>query len=296
MNKKNVFINPNLKTPITYYGGKQQLLKVILPLIPEHNVYSEAFLGGGAVFWAKKPSRVEFLNDHNGEVINFYRVLKHNYPALKHEIDATLHSEFQQKEAKAIYKNPAGHSDVKRAWALWVLSHQSFYAILDGTWKCSRERSFGDQLHGRTLAFAEEYAKRLEHASIFCRDALSVIQRSDTEHTFHYVDPPYYQADMGHYAGYTKEDFVALLEVLSTLKGKFMLSSYPSDVLSEYATRNNWNLREYIMPRSAGGGKKTEVITMNYTVEQQPIIELKQEKKHGQAFSANEYEEYAMAA
>ncbi len=44
----------NLKTPITYYGGKQRMLKYILPLIPKHNVYTECFAGGLAVFFAKQ--------------------------------------------------------------------------------------------------------------------------------------------------------------------------------------------------------------------------------------------------
>lgn len=39
-----------MKTPITYYGGKQMMAKHILPLIPEHHIYSEAFFGGGAIF------------------------------------------------------------------------------------------------------------------------------------------------------------------------------------------------------------------------------------------------------
>ena len=128
-----------MKTPITYYGGKQKMLGTILPLIPEHKIYTEAFFGGGAVFWAKQPARVEFINDHNAEVINFYRVLKNDFAALKREIDATLHSEGMQKEAKAIYRNPSGYSAVKRAWALWVLSHQSFYAILCDSWKYEKK-------------------------------------------------------------------------------------------------------------------------------------------------------------
>jgi len=87
-----------LKTPITYWGGKQKMLDYILPLIPKHGIYTEAFFGGGAVFWAKEPAKVEFINDKNAEVINFYRVLKQDFIKLKKEIDVTLHSEFQQKK------------------------------------------------------------------------------------------------------------------------------------------------------------------------------------------------------
>ena len=42
-------IKPKMKTPISYYGGKQSLLKHILPLIPKHKIYVEPFFGGGAV-------------------------------------------------------------------------------------------------------------------------------------------------------------------------------------------------------------------------------------------------------
>ena len=60
--------NTGLKTPISYYGGKQKMLKHILPLIPQHHLYVEPFFGGGAVFWAKEPCEVEIINDYNDNV------------------------------------------------------------------------------------------------------------------------------------------------------------------------------------------------------------------------------------
>ena len=255
-----------MKTPITYWGGKQKMLKYILPLIPEHSIYTEAFFGGGAVFWAKEPAKVEFINDKNAEVINFYRVLKQDFPKLKKEIDVTLHSEFQQKQAKVIYLNPGGQDEIKRAWAVWVLSHQSFYSILDNTWKCSKTRATGSQIQVRKELFTDIYSKRLERTSIFCRDALDVIRKADHEDAFHYIDPPYFNADMGHYGGYTFDDFEKLLQLLTTVRGKFMLSSYPSDILSVYAEKAGWNMIELNLLRTAGGGRKVEMLTINYEV------------------------------
>ena len=108
------------------------------------------------------------------------------------------------------------------------------------------------------------YARRLERTSIFCRDAVSVIESTDTPTTFYYCDPPYFNADMGHYSGYTQEDFKRLLNALSKVKGKFLISSYPSDILHEYIAINGWRTREIEMQRSAGGGRKVEVFTWNY--------------------------------
>ena len=91
-----------------------------------------------------------------------------------------------------------------------------------------------------------------------------MIVSTDSEDTFHYIDPPYYNSDLGHYKGYTKDDFENLLKVLSGIKGKFMLSSYPSELIDQYIDQNGWNTIEIEMQRSAGGGRKTEVITIKY--------------------------------
>ena len=80
----------------------------------------------------------------------------------------------------------------------------------------------------------------------------------------YYIDPPYFNANMGDYEGYTKMDFETLFQLLSTLKGKFMLSSYPSEILSEYTAQHGWKMIEFELPRSASGGRKVEVLTMNY--------------------------------
>jgi len=65
-----------MKPPVSYYGGKQNMTKEILSLIPKHKIYIEPFFGGGAIFFTKEPSEVEIINDLNSYVINFYNVCK----------------------------------------------------------------------------------------------------------------------------------------------------------------------------------------------------------------------------
>lgn len=105
------------KTPITYYGGKQKMVKEILPLIPPHEIYVEPFCGGAAVFWAKEPVRNETLNDLNGEVSNFYKVLKTDFSALQELVQVTMHSRQEYQDALVIYKHPHLFDELKRAWA-----------------------------------------------------------------------------------------------------------------------------------------------------------------------------------
>ena len=59
-----------MKTPITYYGGKQILTHEILELMPAHKIYVEPFFGGGAIFFAKGSSFLEVINDTNDLLIN----------------------------------------------------------------------------------------------------------------------------------------------------------------------------------------------------------------------------------
>ncbi len=88
-----------MRTPITYYGGKQTMLKHIMPLIPKHEIYVESFAGGAAVFFAKQPSQMDVINDLNGELINFYHTVVSNFDELKREVDRTLHSRTQHETA-----------------------------------------------------------------------------------------------------------------------------------------------------------------------------------------------------
>jgi DNA adenine methylase len=104
-----------MRTPISYYGGKQTLSAIILGLIPEHRIYCEPFLGGAAIFFAKKPSKVEIINDTNCELINFYEVLKHDFTSIEKEIAISLHSRKKHRQAEVIYANPDMFDRIKRA-------------------------------------------------------------------------------------------------------------------------------------------------------------------------------------
>jgi len=104
-----------MKTPITYYGGKQKLASLIIGMIPEHKVYCEPFFGGGAVFFAKMPSFLECINDINEVLMTFYKVCmcEESFLKLQQLVVTTLHSESEWKRAKRIYAHPEGNDDIE---------------------------------------------------------------------------------------------------------------------------------------------------------------------------------------
>lgn len=259
-----------LKTPITYYGGKQKLVPFILQHIPAHKLYCEPFSGGAAVFFGKQPSEIEVVNDTNRELINFYKVSRDQFQKLTDQIKSTLHSRSLHHDAWVIYTNPHLHDEIRRAWAVWVLSSQSFCAQLDGSFGFDKtEQHTTRGIVNKIKRFTEEITVRLQNTQLECADALYIIRSRDTTNTFFYCDPPYFNSDMGHYDGYSEEDFENLLIVLSKIKGKFMLSSYPSPLIQRYAKKHNWGMwkQEQGISVNAKSGyqkRKIEVITTNY--------------------------------
>ncbi|NNV54513.1 DNA adenine methylase [Limnovirga soli] len=262
-----------LKTPITYYGGKQRMLPYLLEKKPEsYTLYNEPFCGGAAFFFALPPASVEVLNDTNKELINFYRVIQTRFTEVEKMISVTLHSRALHRDASVVYNNPHLFDEVKRAWALWVLSAQSFSAMLDGSWGYDKQENRTSKLlQTRKDRFTFELAERLQNVQLECSDAIYIIESRDTPTSFHYVDPPYIGSDCGHYDGYTDDDFERLLQSLSRVKGKFLLSSYPGKLLNKYAAKHGWHMwsveqKVSVNAKSGYLKRKVEVLTANYPI------------------------------
>lgn len=260
-----------MKTPIVYYGGKQRLLTVILKLIPEHEIYCEPFVGGGAVFMGKDRVRTEIINDIDAMISIFYVQLRDNYAELKEKIDRTLYDRSIHRVALSIRKIPHLFSDLQIAWAFFVLSSVGFSGALD-SFGCYTRGTKAQTHENRKLLLNEELYKRFEGVQIENADALEVIRRRDTKDTFFYLDPPYIDTVQSHYRGYTEEDYRNLLELLATLKGQFLLSSFPSDILEKYTRKFGWHtiMVEQTKPASCNPDgtkkRKTEVLTANYPI------------------------------
>ncbi len=260
------------KTPITYYGGKLNLLSEILPLIPQHRIYTEAFFGGGAVFFAKEPVESEVINDTNNMVVNFYEIVRTDFDNLKAKIEATLFSRATYSVANTIYRMPHLFGKLQLAWAFYVATNMGFSCQI-GSWGYDKYGKRVKAFQNKKLLFNNDVFKRLENVQIENNDANRVIQSRDMEDAFHYVDPPYINVNQGHYGGYTEDDYRQLLNTLSNIKGKFLLSSYPSKILSEYSKKQGWTIKTFDKPLSARKavegkalGRNTEVLIANYTI------------------------------
>lgn len=260
---------------ITYYGGKTLMLPIILPRIPEHLTYTESFAGGLSVYFAKKPAKCEIINDIDGHVVNFYEVYRSRPYHLNRLIQESLLSRSQHKKAMHILKDYTKYSKIQRAWAFWFLCKTSFNGDFEGNIKFSKNasRSYSWLKNAKDRFINAERIKRLENTQIESRDASKILKTYDSYTAFHYIDPPYINADQGHYSGYTEDMFNNMVINLDLLTGKFLMSCYLTESVKDIGSDNNWNIElfEKLSAASAHHGKlkkKVECLVSNYKLPQ----------------------------
>lgn len=225
-------------SPIRWYGGKGNLAARLLPLIPESRVYCEPYFGAGSIFWRKRPSPVEVVNDLDGNLINMMRAIQdpRRFRRLRLRLAATLYSRSEFCEALRIL---AEDPDLDaRAWAFYVSMNQGFSGVAEtvGNWG----RVFGSRRGMAETASKwwtrfdalPAWHKRIARAQIDNRDALDVIRYWDSSETTFYIDPPYMAGTRASgsrsvYAHECGDDHHEnLVALLLTLYGRVVLSGY----------------------------------------------------------------------
>ncbi len=256
------------KTPLRYYGGKSKMIKHLLPLIPPHQIYIEPFIGGGALFWVKPPSQREIINDISKPLMNFYRTLRDKFSQLTPLIEQTSYARSTYYYALSIYHKLQLFSKVEQAWAIWTLLSQGHSGIIRA-WGYDKQGSSNRSFFTRKKRFSKILSSRLKGVTILNKDGLNVISRYDSPNNFFYCDPPYFNSLQAHYKGYGKEDFKQLLNTLASIKGRFLLSAYPSPLLESYIIQYRWSYTTIEMNMIANKfvtkkKKKVEVLVWNY--------------------------------
>jgi DNA adenine methylase len=224
--------------PLRYTGGKWRLADWIISHFPAHDCYCEPFCGGASIFFRKEPSKIEVLNDLNGDLVNFFRVLRTRTEDLVREIDLTP---FSREEYELAYE-PC-EDELERARRFYVCCYQSFGSFSGRRtgWRHMKNWKRGSSITNEwaRLKGLHMAAARLKQAQIEALPAVQVLQDYDTPRTLFYVDPPYVyktRSDGGrkrYSVEMTDDDHRQLAEVLHHLQGAVILSGYRSDLYAE---------------------------------------------------------------
>lgn len=230
-------------------GGKYAMYKKVIDAFPdnyESMTYVEPFVGGGSVFFNKEPSHKEIINDFDKDLFKLYQAVKKSPKELIDRINGSYTQE-DFDELKQL--NPT--SDIGKVVKDYLLTFLSLY----GT-----KRTF---LHKNPVVDKDfqTYSDRLSSVSILNKDYKKVIHDYDSPNTFFYLDPPYEDTEKN-ISQYSDINFDELFHILSSIKGKFLLSVNNSkrirDLFKEFHIKTT-TTRYSLKPR-----KVTELFISNY--------------------------------
>lgn len=270
-----------LTQPIKWHGGKHYLAPLIISHFPQHVHYVEPYFGGGSVLLQKPEELVEghseVVNDKHVELVNFWQVLsdENDFEEFVRIVEATPLCQCDWARAETAWWQTESRSE--RAARFFIRARQSRQGLMKDFATLSRNRTrrgMNEQVSSWLTAVEglPDVHARLKRVVILNDDALKVIKQQDGPNTLFYLDPPYlhetrvttsdYQHEM------TIEQHHALLELLSGISGKFILSGYPSALYKRFADDNGWRLVETLIDNKASSKKtkekKTECLWMNY--------------------------------
>ncbi len=221
--------------PLNYYGGKNYMLKNLLPLIPPHENYVEVFAGGARLLFAKTPSQIEVLNDIDDNLVNFFKVLKdeEKYKKLQDLLKKTPYSRDEFYFCKK-HLNEENIDDIEKARRYFVVVRQSFNS-LGGSFGYVRKslKSLSNCFYN-IIDFFPIFHERIRNVIVENLDFRDCIRRYDTENTLFYCDPPYVLSTRSAGKKYkyemTNEDHEELVEILLQIKGMAMISGYKNEI------------------------------------------------------------------
>jgi DNA adenine methylase len=230
-------MTPPTAPPFAYFGGKTILAPRIAAAFGPHGHYVEPFAGSLAVLLAKPRSRMETVNDLDGDLMNFWRVLRDRPEELARVCALTPHSRAEW-EACADF---AVEDDLERARRLWIrLAQSRTNRLMRAGWRHyvapgNMGTAFPGYLDGYVDRMAAA-AERLHHVTLECRPALEIIERYGAdEDVLLYVDPPYLGSTRANDRSYRHELITdaghrELAEALHACRAAVVLSGYPSDL------------------------------------------------------------------
>lgn len=272
-----------MKPPLAYYGGKSRLAGWIASVLPAHRVYVEPFCGSAAVLFAKAPSTHEILNDLDGDLVCFLRVLRARPEELERACRLTPYA--RDEYAAADLAEP-GLDELERARRWWVRSSQSFAQVAKrGTgWSTSIQRGSNNarSVWNRLDRFRPA-AERLGCVTVENRDALEVIPAYDDARGVFYIDAPYLGSTRSGFADGRRPagdyfcEFASdvqhkeLARVLGEVRGAVLVSGYPSE-LYDQLYEGWWRVERQVLcrvsnGRTSGNYHRTEVLWSNRPLE-----------------------------
>ena len=218
-------INP-VDPAAPYIGGKRLLAKKIIPIIQSipHKTYAEPFVGMGGVFLRRSEiPKAEIINDFSKDISTFFRILQRHYipfmEMLKFQL--TTRADFE----RLMETNPETLTDLERAARFLYLQRTSFGGkVASRTFGITYDRPARFDIT-KLASTLEDIHTRLSSVTIECLPYHEFIEKYNHNDYLFYMDPPYFNCEKDYGKNmFEKNDFIKLNDILTNLKGIFILS------------------------------------------------------------------------
>lgn len=262
-----------MKPPFPYFGAKQTIAARIVELLPAHEHYVEPYAGSLSVLLAKRPARMETVNDLDGDLMTFWRVLRTRPEELARVCALSPHS---RAEYAACRDRASSTEELETARRVWVLLSQgragATRAAGTGWRYYVNPAGCSTSMPGYLAGYVDRMAacaQRLHAVSLESMPALDMIAKyGASRDVLLYVDPPYLGSTRGWGDQYVHEmrDDAAhreLADALRDCRAAVVLSGYASD-LYDRELFSGWD--RVSLPATTGNGvvrERTEVLWSN---------------------------------
>lgn len=259
-------------TVFPYPGGKTYLAPWVIEHFPEHECYAEVFGGGASILVNKEPSRVEVFNDLDGDIVQFFGVLRDQEDELREWLQKVPYAKDVHDEwADAFYDGRRPDDPIERAGRFFFLRYSQFSGKYDGKSGFSSARANNQAgRFCRSIPQLSDFADRLRNVQIENRDFETFFDRFDGEKTFFYADPPYVnEGDVlySHEGGFDHRRFVSCLHDLDA-KWCVSYTDLPPG-LEDYRVVER-DARQH-MASDPQTTTRTERLVMNYNLDETPV-------------------------
>lgn len=265
-------------TPVTapalrYHGAKFRLAAWVMQFFPAHTCYVESFGGAAGVLLQKERVYAEVYNDLDGNVVNFFRVLRD--PVDREKLLAALvATPYAREEFEGAWRETSDPIELARRLCIRAqMGFGSAGATKGHTgFRIDTKRDYGTAQHlwATYPAAVAAAGERMCGVLIENRPAIDVMKQHDSATTLHFVDPPYVHSTRvmtGNRRTYKHElgddDHQLLLDTLLELDGYVVLSGYGSQLYSDALP--GWECHTTKSRISAGRGSaiRDEMVWIN---------------------------------
>lgn len=279
-------------SPLAWTGNKGCIYKTIDAFMPPHRTYVEPCMGSAEVFLRKAPVPKEIINDYNGDLVKFFRVLQRSEKLayLLGRLYLSFNSEELFRANKALLADVPNILDDLTETA--VIIENADWQDIELAVAFFENQTFSFSSTGKTFAIAKKdmtkrfgrivaACSRLRNAIIMHRDYKDCINYAAGKDTFILLDPPY-KGTENYYqkANFDEDEHAQLFAYMNEIHKKFsgeckFLITYNNDpyileLAAKYGFYTYVQERLHNMAQSSKPGEMFEELLIgNYDLEKQ---------------------------